>query len=117
MIIVARNETNTLEMRCEMSQYIQPDSNLHWFKDGLEIVSDGEKYEVIFKSGGDDLAMVNGRKVPSRVSVLVVSNFQQDNDTGCYYCMTVDGSYRSNSVAVTTGAPGLILQIYLSFLI
>ena len=86
-----------------MSQYMEPESNLRWFKDGLEIVSDGEKYNISFENG-DSLAVRNGRVLASRVSVLVVLNFQPENDTGCYYCRTLGGS--SLPVSVSTDRPG-----------
>ena len=105
-MVLVSNETRRIQMRCEMSQYIEPDNNLRWFKDGLEISSDGQKYEVQFVDGDPGEGVVNGRAVPSRVSVLVVLNFELESDTGCYYCKTIGSSQRSESVAVST-EPGI----------
>ena len=91
-----------------MLQYIQPDSNLRWFNDGLEISSDGQKYEIQFEDGDTNEGVVNGRFVPSRVSVLVVFDFDLYSDTGCYYCKTVGSSQRSESVVVSSEEQGII---------
>ena len=90
-----------------MSQYIEPDGNLRWFKDGLEISSDGQKYEIQLGDGDTNDGVVNGRFVPSRVSVLVVLDFELYSDTGCYYCKTVGSSQRSESVLVSSEEQGI----------
>lgn len=89
-----------------MSQYIRPDNNLRWFKDGVQISSDGQKYKIHFEDGDPSGGVVDGRVVPSRVSVLVVLNFELQSDTGCYCCKTVGGSQRSESAVVNAEAPG-----------
>ena len=41
---MASNGTESIELRCEMSGYIEPDTNLQWFRNGeLErITGDGD---------------------------------------------------------------------------
>ena len=87
-----------------MSQYIEPDENLLWFINNQEIISDSNKYDNRFE-GGNSPSVMNGAPVPSRISILVVLDFQPQNDTGCYYCMTVS-TQRSASAHVSTDEPG-----------
>ena len=102
------NETGSIEVRCEMSQYIEPDNNLQWFRNGLRITGDSDKYEIHFEEG-NSLSVFNGVTIMSRVSVLVVLDFQQQNDTGCYYCETKT-TQKAAFVSVST-TPGQCTDI------
>ena len=83
------NGTESIELRCEMSGYIEPDTNLQWFRNGERITGDGdEKYDIHFEEG-NKLSIFNGVETQSRVSVLVVLDFQQPSDAGCYECKTL----------------------------
>lgn len=102
-IVIVDNKTKSVEMKCEMSQYIEPDENLQWFKNGQKI-NPSNKYKVRFEDGNSP-SLINGVRTQSRVSVLVVSDFQEQNDSGCYYCET-RSTQKSASVFVGTEEPG-----------
>ena len=103
MTVVADNETDSIKMSCEMSQYIEPDKNLQWFRNGERLVS-SDKYNISLESGNNP-SLVNGVEALSRVSVLVVSDFQGAEDGGFYHC-NITNAKRSASVYVSLGEQG-----------
>ena len=82
-----------------MSQYIQPDNNLQWFRNGRMINNDSDKYTIHFEDG-DTPSVIDGAVTQSRVSVLVVSDFEEQKDVGDYYCETVN---KQTSASVYVG--------------
>lgn len=85
--IVVSNTTESVELRCEMSGYIEPKINLLWLRNGERITEDSDKYDIRFEEGSK-LSIFNGMEALSRVSVLTVLDFKQQNDSGCYECKT-----------------------------
>lgn len=102
--LVVMNNTDSVEMRCEMSQYIEPDDNLQWFRNGHMINASNSKYQIQFEDGSTP-SLINGVRTESRISVLVISDFNQQNDSGCYHCMAIN-SQKSASIYVSLEEPG-----------
>lgn len=88
-----------------MSQYIEPDHNLWWFRNGRMINNDSDKYTIHFEDGNSP-SVINGEVTQSRVSVLVISDFEEQTDGGEYYCETVFTQQRSVLVYIGTEEPG-----------
>ena len=99
------NDTESVELRCEMSQYIEPDSNLRWFRNGRMINNDSDKYTIHFEDGNSS-SVINGALTQSRVSTLVISDFEEQTDVGDYYCETIVTQQRSATVYIGTEEPG-----------
>ena len=104
--IQASVNDSSIEMSCEMSQFIRPDSFLLWEgPSGQRINSNIGKYQIVFKNG-TPAAAANGSPnlVPSRLSTLNISN-PMSSDSGSYTCRVL-GTNQSASidVNVTGGA-------------
>ncbi len=82
---MATTADSTVELSCEMSAFIRPDSSLIWEgPDNQRLTGGTGKYQITFSNGSSDTA-VNGTLVPSRVSTLTVSNPDR-SDQGVYTC-------------------------------
>ena len=82
--------THTVELQCEATGYIRPDSDIQWFREEEEMII-GEKYNVSFRDGRPNAAQTghsNGT-VPSRVSVLTIYEVDE-SDAGMYSCRSLD---------------------------
>lgn len=101
---VVMNNSDSVELRCEMSQYIEPDKNLQWFRNGHMINANSSKYQIQFEDGNTP-SLIDGVRTPSRISVLVVSDFKEQNDSGYYHCRTLS-THKSASVFVGQEEPG-----------
>lgn len=99
--LTVTNETESIELRCEMSGYIEPDGNLQWIRNGQRVTDDSDKYEIHFEEGNRS-SVLSGEETLSRLSVLVVLDFVLQSDAGCYECKTLS-SENSASVYVGTG--------------
>ena len=111
----------SVELACEMRQYIRPDNFLTWERPGGQTITSGtNRYQIIFTNGSPNEA-ANGKAnlIPSRVSTLVISN-PEPADAGTYTCrvmgtsqvvaiqLVVNGSVSANPTsgslfAITTG--------------
>ena len=86
----ATMDDSTVALECEMRAYIRPDSSLIWEGPGDQrIVSGTDKHQITFSDGSQGTAAKgSGALVPSRVSILVISN-SEPSDTGTYTCRVV----------------------------
>lgn len=85
-MVMATTSDATVELSCEMSAFIRPDSSLIWEGPDNQILTDGTKYQITFSNGSSNTAVDgSGRLVPSRVSTLTVSN-PDKSDQGVYTC-------------------------------
>lgn len=114
MTITVDNETSTVELNCEMSQYVEPDSNLQWFRHGSRIAA-SEKYNISYEDGNKESQMGGSEQQSSRVSTLVISDFQEE-DKGFYHC-NITGTENSEAIYISLGEPGELtcLNIFLYF--
>lgn len=83
------NDSQHVELGCDMSGYIYPDEDLHWIVNGASLAPssnvDGSKYMVSYRDG-DKVAQFGGAStIPSRVSVLTVFDIALE-DSGSYSC-------------------------------
>lgn len=84
------NESQTVELHCEASGFIRPDSDIQWLKED-EPIPKGVKYTISFKDGRPNATQtghVNGT-TPSRISVLRISDVDE-SDVGSYICQSQD---------------------------
>lgn len=114
MTITVDNETSTVELNCEMSQYIEPDSNLQWFRHG-DRITNNEKYNISYDDGNKESQMGDSEQQSSRVSTLVISDFQEE-DKGFYHCNST-GTGNSEAIYISLGEPGKLtcLDIFMYF--
>lgn len=90
-ITVTRNsESQIVDLQCEASGYIRPDSDIQWLKED-EPILEGVKYTISFKDGRPNATQtghVNGT-TPSRISVLTIYDVDE-SDVGTYICQSLD---------------------------
>ena len=86
-IVTATTSDTTVELSCEMSAFIRPDSSLIWEGPDNQILTTGTgKYQITFSNGSRDMAVdSSGTLVPSQVSTLTISN-PEKSDQGVYTC-------------------------------
>ena len=100
--IQASVNDSSIEMSCEMSQFIRPDSFLVWEgPSGQRINSDRGKYQITFKNGTPDAA-ANGSSnlVSSRLSTLIINiSNPMSSDSGSYTCRVL-GTAQSATIDV-----------------
>ena len=86
-VVMATTSDSTVELSCEMSTFIRPDSSLIWEgPDNQILTSETGKYQITFSNGSRDMAVDgSGTLVPSRVSTLTISN-PEKSDQGVYSC-------------------------------
>ena len=93
----------SVELACEMRQYIRPDYFLTWEGPGGQTTSGTNRYQIIFTNGSPNEA-ANGKTnlIPSRVSTLVISN-PEPADVGTYTCRVMG---TSQAVAIELAVDG-----------
>ena len=87
-IVHTFNDSKFVELSCDMSGYIHPDEDLYWIAKGVPLSSstnDGLKYSVSYRNGVNVAQFGGNSTVPSRVSVLMVSDVTLA-DSGTYSC-------------------------------
>lgn len=105
-VLVYSNETE-VELFCEMTDFIQSDEDLRWFKDNHMIlfVDGTNRYTVTYRDATPNAAQTGGNdKVPSRESVLAIAN-PSPSDSGSYNCRVKETSVQSANIhlIVTSG--------------
>ena len=94
-----------MELRCDMSDYIRPDDQLQWFRDGEMITSGQARRQITVMNGNADQGQFGGLSTQSsRVSVLTISN-PVLNDTGTYNCRVM-GTTESVSIELLVQRSG-----------
>ena len=107
-IIVAENETTNLQLKCEMSGYIEPDENLQWFRHG-EKIKNSNKYNISYVNGSKVSQMGEIQQQNSRISIVTISDFKKE-DRGFYSCNTTDTKV-SEAIYISLGEPGKLIYI------
>ena len=107
-IIVAENETTNLQLKCEMSGYIEPDENLQWFRHG-EKIENSNKYNISYVNGSKLIQMGGIQQKNSRVSILTISDFKKE-DRGFYSCNTTETKV-SEAIYISLGEPGELIRL------
>ena len=82
---------SSVDLSCEMSAFIRPDSSVIWEgPGGQRIADDGTgKYHITFSDGSPEQAVNRSTElVPSRVSTLTVFNLEP-SDAGDYTCSVI----------------------------
>ena len=78
----------SIELQCEASGYIRPDSDIRWFKDDKLLV-EGEKHSIVFRDGRPNAAQTGSNETtPSRVSQLTIGQVEE-SDSGSYKCQSL----------------------------
>ena len=83
------NDSQLVELGCDMSGYIRPQKDLFWKVNGVPFdpaTSDGSKYSVSYRNGTDNMAQFGGSTtIPSLVTVLTIKDVSLA-DSGVYSC-------------------------------
>ena len=75
----------SVELECEASGYIRPDSDIQWYKDDEKIV-EGVKYSVVFRNSSVNAAQTGlNMTTANRISMLTINGLNQ-GDVGTYNC-------------------------------
>ena len=113
---MATTSDASVELSCEMSAFIRPDSSLIWEGPDNQILANGTKYQITFSNGSRYTAVDgSGGLVPSRVSTLTISN-PDKSDRGVYTCSimgtnaTIDLVIMINDVNTST-APATTVSV------
>ncbi len=78
-----------VELSCDMSNYIRPDDQLQWFRNGEMITSGQARRQITFVNGNAYQGQFGGLlPQSSRVSMLTISN-PILSDTGTYNCRVI----------------------------
>lgn len=103
MYASSSGESSEVELQCEATGYIRPDSDLQWFKEDIEVTA-SEKYQISFRDGQPDMAQVGQNETsPSRIFVLKINNVDV-TDIGKYSCRSQDtGAMASIQLDVENG--------------
>ena len=103
--VMASTNDSFIELLCEMSQFIRPDSSLVWAGPGGQTInSETNRYQITFSNGTDNRA-VDGSPtlVPSRVSTLRITN-PISSDSGNYTCSVTDTNQAVTISLTVTGS-------------
>ena len=83
------NDSQFVELGCDMSGYIYPDEDLHWrAQNGVTIDSatnSGTKYRISYHNGSKMAQFGGDTTIPSRVAVLTILDVRLA-DSGTYIC-------------------------------
>ena len=74
-----------VELRCDMSDYIRPDDQLQWFRNGEMITSGQARRQITFMNGTGQGQLGGFSTQSLRISMLTISN-PVLSDTGTYNC-------------------------------
>ena len=79
------NDSQFVELGCDMSGYIRPDKDLLWIVNGAPATTNDSKYRVSYRDG-NNVAQFGGKTtIPSRVAVLTILDVNLA-DSGVYSC-------------------------------
>ena len=100
----ATSNDSSVEMSCEMSQFIRPDEFLIWQGPGGETIDSSNRYEITYMNGTANRA-ANGSSMPvsSRVSTLTISD-PIPSDSGTYTCTVMGTSQAQTINLIVTGS-------------
>ena len=90
--ITTHNDSVVVELGCDMTGYVRPDEDLHWFR-GEDTISQKSKYDVEFRNGSQTAQRGGTTTVPSRLCVLKIFN-PEIEDTGTYTC-SINGTNKT----------------------
>ena len=82
------DNASSVEISCEMSDYIRPGNQLQWIKDGQLIVSGQNRRTITFTNGTRKGQFGSNTIGPSRLSTLTISNPVR-SDSGTYTCRVI----------------------------
>ena len=101
------NDSQFVELSCDMSSYIRSDEDLYWIINGVPLnttSSDGgSKYNVGYRNGKNVAQFGGNSSVPSRVAVLTVFDVAL-TDSGNYTCAIRDTDLKQDVVLEVTPA-------------
>ena len=90
-----KSVSQSVDLQCEASGYIHPDSDIQWFKDNKQIMH-GQKYNLTFSDGHLNAAQTGSNETsPSRISTLTIDSVQ-DSDRGAYRCQSLATGERAS---------------------
>ncbi len=87
-----------------MSNYIRPDDQLQWFRDGEMITSEQARRQITFMDGTESGQLGGLVTQSSRLSMLTISN-PVSSDTGTYNCRVM-GTTESVDIALIVQSSG-----------
>ena len=80
----------SVELVCEASGYIRPDSDIRWYREN-EAILEGSKYSVRFRDGRPNAAQTGQNETShSRVSVLTISDVGRADASTSYSCQSLE---------------------------
>ena len=82
------NDSQFVELGCDMSGYIRPQKDLFWTVDGVTLdpaTNDGSKYRVSYRNGTNKAQFGGSTTIPSLETVLTILDVNLA-DSGVYYC-------------------------------
>ena len=102
-VYTSSSTSSEVELQCEATGYIRPDSDLQWFKEDLEVTA-SEKYQIFFRDGQPNMAQMGRNETsPSRIFVLKINNVDV-TDISKYSCRSKDtGAVASIYLEVENG--------------
>ena len=102
-VYTSSSKSSEVELQCEATGYIRPDSDLQWFKEDLEVTA-SEKYQIFFRDGQPNMAQMGQNETsPSRIFVLKINNVDV-TDISKYSCRSKDtGAVASIYLEVENG--------------
>lgn len=88
-VTYSSSEPQSVELQCEASGYIRPDSDIRWFKDDEKII-EGAKHSMSFREGRPNAAQTGlNNTTSSRISVLTIHRVDE-TDMGIYSCRSLE---------------------------
>ena len=91
-----KSVSQSVELQCEASGYIRPDSDIRWFKNG-QLIVEGEKHSIDFKDGRPDAAQTGSNETsPSRISTLTIDSIEE-SDSSAYWCQSLVTGERAST--------------------